>query len=50
MSLTTNGKEALWNHLLAALPHEEFERLQPNLQPVSLDLGKVIYESGEQMD
>src|ERR1700687_1570877 len=50
MSLTTNGKEVLGNHLLAALPRAEFERLRPNLQPVSLDLGKVIYESGEQMD
>jgi CRP-like cAMP-binding protein len=50
MSLTTNGKDALGNHLLAALPGEEFERLRPNLLPVSLDLGKVIYESGEQMD
>ena len=50
MSLTTNGKEAQGNHLLAALPREEFERLRPNLQPVSLALGKVIYESGEQMD
>ena len=50
MSLATNGKEAFGNHLLAALPHEEFERLRPNLQSVTLSLGKVLYESGEQMD
>src|SRR6202171_2801073 len=50
MSLTTNGKEAQGNHPLAALPREELERMGPNLQPVSLALGKVIYESGEQMD
>jgi CRP-like cAMP-binding protein len=49
MSLKTNGHEALQNHLLAALPREEFERLSPHLEPYSLSLGKVLYESGEQM-
>ncbi len=37
------------NRLLAALPKIEFERLQPNLELVSLPLGQVIYESGAQM-
>ena len=50
MSLETNGHEELKNHLLAALPGEEFQRLRPNLEPFSLSLGKVLYESGEQMD
>lgn len=45
-----NRDEALLNHLLAALPEDELARLLPNLQPVSLSLGKVIYESGETMD
>jgi CRP-like cAMP-binding protein len=49
MSLKTNGHEALQNHLLAALPREEFERLSAHLEPHSLSLGKVLYESGEQM-
>lgn len=37
------------NHLLAALPPEEFGRLQPHLELVSMPLGKVLYESGSQM-
>jgi CRP-like cAMP-binding protein len=42
--------EPQMNHLLAALPGEEFFRLKPHLEPVSLSLGKVIYESGEQLE
>ena len=34
------------NHLLAALPAAEFERLAPHLEPVELRLGDVLYESG----
>jgi CRP-like cAMP-binding protein len=38
------------NRLLAALPAEDYERLLPNLKPVSFSLGDVIYESQGQMD
>ena len=38
------------NHLLAALPPDEFSRLKPSLEPVSLSLGEVIYESGEELE
>ena len=41
---------ALMNHLLAALPADEFETLKPNLERVSLALGEVIYESGEMLE
>jgi len=41
--------DALKNHLLSALPKEEFERLEPHLEFISLPLGKVIYESGDKM-
>jgi CRP-like cAMP-binding protein len=34
------------NHLLAALPIEEFERLAPRLELVAMPLGEVLYESG----
>jgi CRP-like cAMP-binding protein len=34
------------NHLLAALPAAEFERLAPHLEPVEMMLGEVLYESG----
>jgi len=37
------------NHLLAALPRAEFERLEGDLELVSLLLGEVLYESGDQM-
>lgn len=33
------------NRLLAALPPEAYQRLLPDLEPVSLALGEVIYES-----
>jgi CRP-like cAMP-binding protein len=35
------------NHLLRALPHEEFARLAPHLELIALPLGKVVYESSE---
>lgn len=34
------------NHLLAALPTAEFERMAPHLEPVEMLLGDVLYESG----
>jgi CRP-like cAMP-binding protein len=37
------------NHLLAALPTAEFERLAPHLEPAPLALGEVLYEPGGQL-
>ncbi len=37
------------NHLLAALPRAEYERLLPHLELVPLPLGKALYESGDAM-
>src|SRR5580700_1685788 len=34
------------NHLLAALPTAEFERLSPHLELVPLSLGELLYEPG----
>ena len=48
MTATTTNI-ALKNHLLAALPVDEFERIEPTLEIVSLPLGKVLYESGDKM-
>jgi hypothetical protein len=45
-----NANDALMNHLLAALPADEFARLKPHLEPVSFPLRKVIYESGKQLE
>jgi CRP-like cAMP-binding protein len=49
MSLTTEGREAIGNHLLAALPQDSYERLRPHLEPISFALGDVVYESGGHM-
>jgi CRP-like cAMP-binding protein len=40
---------ALQNHLLAALPHEEYLPLKEKFEAVSLELGEVIYESGDKL-
>jgi CRP-like cAMP-binding protein len=37
------------NRLLAALPTEEYARLLPDLEQVSLPLGEMLYEPGEQL-
>jgi CRP-like cAMP-binding protein len=38
------------NHLLAALPEADFERLAQRLEPVTLWLGDGLYEPGRQME
>ena len=38
------------NHLLAALPAADYKRLLPALEPISLPLGLVLYESGGILD
>lgn len=43
MSLPYSPKQ---NRLLAALPAEEFERLAPHLELVSMKLGEILYEPG----
>jgi len=50
MSVAAKSKDALKNHLLAALPADEFTRVKSNLEPVSFKLGEVLYESGDKMD
>lgn len=37
------------NRLLAALPREEYERLAPHLEPVSLKLGQALFRPDEQV-
>lgn len=45
-----NTHEPRHNHLLAALPAEEYERLAPNLEQVPMPLGHVLYESGSELN
>ncbi len=42
--------DARKNHLLESLPPKEFGAIRPLLTRVSLDLGQVLYESGDQLD
>jgi CRP-like cAMP-binding protein len=37
------------NHLLRALPEEEWERVLPQLELVAMPLGQVLYESGSKL-
>ncbi len=49
MPISSPAISPMANRLLAALDKVEFERLQPDLELMSLSLGQVIYESGTQM-
>src|SRR6476620_4786468 len=42
--------EPVENRLLAALPGDEYDRLLPQLQQVSFDLGDVVYEFSGHLD
>lgn len=44
-----DSNDTLKNYLLSSLS-VDFERINSNLQPVSLTLGEVLHESGEKMD
>lgn len=46
ISAPNNPKQ---NHLLAALPAEIFERIEPHLELKSMPLGEALYESGGQL-
>ncbi len=48
-TLSETRRDAHLNHLLDALPAEDYERLVPHLQHVALKLGDVLYEPGGKM-
>jgi CRP-like cAMP-binding protein len=50
MSVSKRPVEPVENRLLAALPVDEYQRLLPNLQPVSFALGQVVYEFGGRLE
>ncbi|MGN6826994.1 Crp/Fnr family transcriptional regulator [Paucibacter sp. M5-1] len=45
--MTIDASTALMNHLLAALPDDEFQRWLPLLEPVELTQNRVLYEVGQ---
>lgn len=46
--MTETNPDPKRNHLLAAMPEAEWARFAPDLTPVYLELGDVIYESGRE--
>ena len=46
MSVSNRTSSVSENRLLAALPQTEYQRLLPELQPVTFPLGEVVYEFG----
>ena len=50
MSAYSSNRNPVGNRLLAALPQQEYERLLPNLEPVSLSLKQVLYEPNEPIE
>lgn len=46
-SLSTQPRFSIINHILKALPKEDFERLLPDLEPVELIFGQVLYQAEE---
>ncbi len=47
MSLTDSPHQ---NHLLAALPEADYERLLPDLELIPMLMGRTLYEPGDQMN
>lgn len=45
----TSSQVTNYNHLLAAVQADEFERLKPHLELVQMQLGNVLYESGDRL-
>lgn len=47
MSAYSSSRNPVGNNLIAALPPQEYERLLPHLEPVSLSIKQVLYEPNE---
>jgi CRP-like cAMP-binding protein len=45
--VVAHPKSLLKNHILAALPEDEYQRLSAHLEPVDLPSGQVLYEIDE---
>lgn len=49
MPASKESGSPLENHLLAALPADEYKRILPHLEHATFSLGESIYESGKQL-
>lgn len=50
INLSTQARFSTTNYILNTLPDEEFERLLPDLEPVELKLGQVLYRPEEPIE
>ena len=50
MSVYSNFRNPVGNNLIASLPPQEYERLLPNLEPVTLFLKQVLYQLNEPIE
>ncbi len=50
MPIAINPRDARANRLLEKLPEEDYTRLLPSLEFVNLSLGKILYNSGDEME
>ena len=50
MSIYSSSRNPVGNRLLAALPQDEYERLLPKLESVSLSLKQILYEPNEPIE
>ncbi len=50
MSKNVISQALISNHLLATLPHQEYQRLLPHLEPVTLALGQVVYHTAQHLE
>ncbi len=50
MSVYSSSRNPVGNNLIAALSQEEYERLLPKLEPVSLSLKQILYEPSEPIE
>ena len=47
--MPSNASHAVVNRLLAALPRDEYKRLVPELTPIAITFGEVLYEPGDRI-
>jgi CRP-like cAMP-binding protein len=48
--MSESTRQSNENHILSALPPEDYERLAPHLEPVKLPHGQILYESSGEME
>jgi len=47
--VATPAQLEIGNRILASLPHHEYSRIQPHIENVYLEKGKLVYMTGDQI-